>query len=607
MLSDLYSFLRRCDLRHGQIAVLVVLSVGAVGFETLGLGLLMPIGQYLVDSGTPGDLAASSKFWSYASMVSDRLGIDIGIGEVAAVSVLAMVLRQAFTYFRLVYQAGVNHSLARNIRTALFEAFMRSDLGVMEREGSGQFTNTFTTEVNQVIASIALPIEILIAILLSVAYICLMTATAPYATLFLFGVGAVCAIGLRIVFRKMAQVSKRIVGANYALMHHIVERIQGARMIRLARMEAVEVDFVAEKTLEQKTANVQAMKLTALTEAGMEPIALIIGIPMLVVSVTVYNMELATVGFLLIVLARMMPMAKQAARAWQSMIRVYASMQAVRGTLDRLETMRENDGGDLSLDEPVESLRFDGVRFRYSPEEPEILQGIDLTLRRGEFVALVGPSGAGKSSLVDLIPRLRHPSAGTVQINGRSVDTYRLASLRDAIAYVGQTPVLISGSIRDQISYATVGASDDAIRRAAELAHAHDFITALPNGYDTVLGERGVGLSGGQRQRIELARALLRKAPVLVLDEPTSNVDAESEHKIRQALNEIHATTDTIILMIGHRLGNAVDADRVVVLNAGEIIQEGAFETLSKNDGWFANALHRQSASDETVTQEGVA
>ena len=152
----------------------------------------------------------------------------------------------------------------------------------------------------------------------------------------------------------------------------------------------------------------------------------------------------------------------------------------------------------------------------------------------------------------------------------------------------------------DQIAYAVKNASQCDIEKAAKLAHAHEFIKRLPNGYDTILGERGTGLSGGQRQRVELARALLRRTLILVLDEPTSNVDAESEHQISLALRDIHRSTDTIILLIGHRLGSVSDADRVIVLNEGKIVEEGRYDSLVRQDGWFAGAVRRQLTHSST-------
>ena len=600
MLFDTFRFFRRCQLTKRQILIILMLSLGAVGFETLGLGLLLPIGQYLVGSQDVDGLVATSKFWSHAAHWSEMFNYEIGIGAVAVASVIAMVARQIFSYYRLVYQSLVNNEFAKNIRVNLFKAYLRADLSAVEREETGKFTNTISTEVDNITAAISLPVEILIATLLTLSYVSLMIVSAPYATLVLLLIGVATAIGLFYVFRKTSLVGKRIVAANYALLQHMVERIQCARVIRLSRMEESEIGQVSARALDQKNANVNAMRLIALTEAGMEPIAIIVGVPFLVILVSVYNMDLATVGFILIILARMMPISKQAARAWQSLIRVYASIDAVRNTLDRLEANREVNYGSLDLDLPIEILCFNNVRFRYSAQETDILRGINLTIRRGEFVALVGPSGSGKSTLVDLIPRLRTPTHGEIQINGQPVSGYQLHAIRKAVAYVSQTTVLWSGSIRDQIAYAVKNASQCDIEKAAKLAHAHEFIKRLPNGYDTILGERGTGLSGGQRPRVELARALLRRTPILVLDEPTSNVDAESEHQISLALRDIHRSTDTIILLIGHRLGSVSDADRVIVLNEGKIVEEGRYDSLVRQDGWFAGAVRRQLTHSST-------
>jgi len=214
------------------------------------------------------------------------------------------------------------------------------------------------------------------------------------------------------------------------------------------------------------------------------------------------------------------------------------------------------------------------------------------------MTALVGPSGAGKSTIIDLLPRLREPTSGQILFDDQNLNQLEITSLRNSIAYLSQTTLVLNTTITDHIRYGNSKASDEAVREAAQLAQAHDFIEALPEKYNTLLGQRGVKLSGGQRQRLDLARALLQKAPVLILDEPTSNLDAESEMLFRSALMEIRQQHSTTIIIVAHRLSTILDADQIVVLLDGQIDAVGTHDEVTESSDWYRSAFSTQSISD---------
>jgi subfamily B ATP-binding cassette protein MsbA len=214
----------------------------------------------------------------------------------------------------------------------------------------------------------------------------------------------------------------------------------------------------------------------------------------------------------------------------------------------------------------------------------------------GEVVAVVGPSGAGKTTLISLLPRFWDVSQGRIRLDGVDVRELRLADLRGAIGIVPQEPALFSGSERENIAYGRPGAGAAEIETAARVAHAHEFIVRLPQGYDTVVGERGVKLSGGQRQRIAIARAVLKNPAVLVLDEATSNLDTESERLIEDAMEKLLAGRTTLI--IAHRLSTVRRADRLVVLDHGRIVEEGTHAELLTRGGLYARLYQRQFRDD---------
>jgi subfamily B ATP-binding cassette protein MsbA len=248
---------------------------------------------------------------------------------------------------------------------------------------------------------------------------------------------------------------------------------------------------------------------------------------------------------------------------------------------------------------PRGRVAFEDVSFRYlsDPTLPWTLDGVSLAVAPGEVVALVGPSGGGKTTLVSLLPRFWDVDQGRITLDGLDVRSVRLADLRGAIGIVPQEPALFSGTIRENIAYARPKATDAEVQGAARAAHAHEFIERLPQGYDTLVGERGVKLSGGQRQRVAIARAILKDPAVLILDEATSNLDTESERLIEDALSKLLVGRTTLI--IAHRLSTVQRASRLVVLDRGRVAEEGTHTELLAQGGLYARLYQRQFREEE--------
>jgi subfamily B ATP-binding cassette protein MsbA len=241
-------------------------------------------------------------------------------------------------------------------------------------------------------------------------------------------------------------------------------------------------------------------------------------------------------------------------------------------------------------------ISFENVCFSYDGGAT-VLQDVSLDIREGEILALVGPSGAGKSTLFNLIPRFYDPSEGVIRLDGRDLRTITQASLRDQLAIVPQEAMLFGGSIRENILYGRLDATEDELVAAAKAANAHDFITAFPKGYDTLVGERGTNLSGGQRQRIAIARAILKDPRILLLDEATSSLDNESEELVQEALNRLMQNRTTVI--IAHRLSTIKVAHRIAVLETGCILELGTHAELMEKNGLYARLYSMQFRNPE--------
>jgi subfamily B ATP-binding cassette protein MsbA len=270
---------------------------------------------------------------------------------------------------------------------------------------------------------------------------------------------------------------------------------------------------------------------------------------------------------------------------------LFASAERVFEIMDTESELREDDHNKIELKEVEGEVVYDNVSFAYNRNEV-VLRNINLTARPGEVVALVGHSGAGKTTMVDLIPRFFDPIEGRMRLDGHDLKDLKIDSLRDFIGIVPQETILFSGTLRDNIAYGDLNADDESIQKAAEAANAHDFIMNFSDGYDTVVGERGVGLSGGQKQRISIARAILKNPKILILDEATSSLDSESEALVQEALEHLMENRTTFI--IAHRLSTIKNADKIVVVEQGEIMEMGSHQELLKKQGKYASLYRGQ-------------
>jgi subfamily B ATP-binding cassette protein MsbA len=276
-------------------------------------------------------------------------------------------------------------------------------------------------------------------------------------------------------------------------------------------------------------------------------------------------------------------------------------IQRARASLERISELeqkaREGQGGVL-LPQISKGVEFKNVSFQYPGVSAEVLSDINLTVNKGEVIAIVGRSGVGKTTLIDLLPRFHDPVKGAIYMDGINISTASLNSLRRQIGVVSQDIILFNDSIRNNIIFGKPDATEEEITNAARAAFAHEFILALQSGYDTQIGESGVRLSGGQKQRLSIARAILKNPPVLILDEATSSLDTESEMMVQKALENLMANRTTFV--IAHRISTVRNAARIIVLDKGKIIESGKHDELIEKGGMYKK-LYELQFSEQAV------
>lgn len=496
------------------------------------------------------------------------------------------------TYFISFVGQGVVHDL----RCALFNHMLLLPNSYYDRQNSGHLVSRITFNVNNVTHAATKAVTVLVREGMTViALFAYLFYNNWKLTLVFLCIGPAIGLLVNWVGRRMRRLSSRIQNAMGDIARVTSETVSGQRVVRIHGAEKRE----SLRFLQASKENLRQALKFELTNALNSPVMQFLVIAAM--SVVMYAVLTMRADYEAGVLIAYLTAAALLPKSLRSLSEVHGQIQkgvaAAESIFEMLDTPGEPDNGDLVIDRARGELDIRNLRFTYPGASDPALNGVSLHVEPGSMVALVGRSGSGKSTLVNLLPRFYTGFEGEILLDGAALQDYKLQNLRQQLAMVSQDVVLFNDTVHNNIAY---GASGDATREevmaAARSAHADKFIESMSEGYDTLIGENGVLLSGGQRQRIAIARAILRNAPILILDEATAALDTESERYIQQAMEEV--MRDRTTLVIAHRLSTIEKADLILVMENGKIVESGTHQELIQKNGAYAG-LQAKGFADE--------
>ena len=510
--------------------------------------------------------------------------------KILCLSILTVFfIKNIFLYIKNILLRIVELKLVKEIRDRLYIHIQTLSLGYFNRQHTGSITSIVMNDVEQLQIALAVvfqrlfvePINILtfVALLFIISWKLALIAIIiiPLAGIAIFSIG-----------RSIRRKSRRTQAKIAEIMQILTETVTSIRIVKAFVNEKEEVKNFTRESKHYFKLLLKRARLDLIAGPTTETFGVIIGVVLLWYG----GMEVLAqkgvsaedfIRFILILFSILGPI-KQLSNVNLKIQIGAASAERIFGLLDTPPEIVE-DPDPIELDVFNNAIEFDQIHFEYSDADERVLDGVSFTIKKGEIVALVGPSGSGKSTIADLIPRFFDVSKGALRIDGNNVRKISFSSLRGSMGIVTQEVILFNDTIRKNIAYGQSDVTEEAIQKAAEAANALEFIKQTPDGFDTLIGERGVNLSGGQKQRLAIARALLKNPPILILDEATSALDTESEKMVQKAIEVL--MKDRTVLVIAHRLSTVQNADKIVVLDKGKILEVGSHNELYEKGGLY--------------------
>jgi subfamily B ATP-binding cassette protein MsbA len=575
--------------------ILLSVSLGFAGgiFNGVGTALIIPIllsllGQdAILKEGPPILQALLSPFES----VPDAYRLIV----MAIAALTVIILKSITNYFSGLSSSILSRSLTADLQERGLATILDVDMAFFSSAKVGELMNRLGGEMGRAISAITVTIRLCIVVVTILIFLGILLSISWQLTLVMTALLPISSIISQFISQRAKVFSRALTQLNGQYSGGLVELLSGIRLVKATANEKREYERFVNFIRQREKLNLQAQMNSSLIGPLAEVVNTSILFALVFVSRALFQNQLEVLSAImvtyLVLLSRLLPYIGQLNSARNQLAKVSASIDIVYDLL-----RRDNKGfmqnGALRFQGLQQGIKFKGVSFTYSGSEDQVLANITLNLPKGTTLALVGSSGAGKSTLADLLPRFFDPTQGSIQIDGEDLRHYDIATIRKAMGVVSQDTFLFNNTVRYNIAYGRLEATDEEIISAAKRANAYGFIMQLPQGLDTMIGDRGIMLSGGQRQRLAIARALLQNPEILVLDEATSALDTVSERLVQQALDEL--SRDRTTLVIAHRLSTVQNADQIAVMDKGRVAELGTHQDLLIKGGLYSKLCSLQ-------------
>ena len=584
------------------IILLFIVSMISVVAEIVSIGMFIPLFELINQYGTEGLEVSNSDIIKYIHKLVIFFGLELTIEVLLILSFMLFLFSKILLYivnYIQIYYSGI---IRKDMRDRLLNNYLQAEASYYDNVGIGNFTNSSSVELPAAVGGTMLPIKFIITIMSAIGSVTLLFIMSPQLTII-----SMCVIGIGILLPARwvkATTSAGRKNSQYSSITNsfLLDRLKSPRLVRLSNTSDVEMKNYSILTEKHRKINLAIQLLKMRINLVLEPIIIGISLSMFYYGMVFLEMPISTILLFMIVMVKIVPIITNILTQKQSINRSIGPIQAVEKLLDDIDISISNRKKNMSnsnlINEihAIESLDLKHISFSYKCPIDSVgenaLYSINHTFSKSTLTAIVGPSGSGKTTFIDIISGYRQPTSGSMFINGINANKYNYEMLMSLISYVPQFPQIFdSTTVYEHIAYGKNNATKEEVINASKLSGAYNFIKELPQGFDTVLVGISSSLSGGQRQRLDLSRALLRDTPILIMDEPTGNLDLISEKKLMLNIKKIRETTGKIIIIIVHRIHAIMDADQIIVLEDGKISDKGTHSELVLSSPWYKKAV----------------